>query len=238
MLIIPILALLNGIINNDAFRQIRYEERQETWTKLLQKLQIYSGRTDPVTNLRRTLVLGASEWLSGMHGSKENEMLKFGYSSMQWEIIWSTMFENGVWNVPGFRDGEGNLLKENLGPEMLIRYAAHEIKCHIVVIDLQLSRIQFCSGNFLGDNNVIFESPLILYATGNPFQSVFQIDHEYWIRFAKEQDEEINQVVCEEKSNMSSRMPQKGVKNQNDIEPEESNLSKTMGEHEPNIRTE
>ena len=37
---------------------------------------------------------------------------------------------------------------------------------------------------------------------------------------------------------MSSRMPQKGVKNQNDIEPGESNSSKTMGEHEPNIRTE
>ena len=33
-------------------------------------------------------------------------------------------------------------------------------------------------------------------------------------------------------------MPQKGVKNQNDIEPGESNSSKTMGEHEPNIRTE
>ena len=49
-------------------------------------------------------------------------------------------------------------------------------------------RIQFCSGNFLKDDNIIFESPLILYATGNHFQSVFQKDHEYFIQLSHQLD--------------------------------------------------
>ena len=140
--------------------------------------------------LRAHLVLGASQWLSGMHGSKENEKVKFGYSDREWEWIWSLMVEDGAWAVPALKDNEGNYLKENFAPEMLIRYAAHELKCHIIVVDLQLVRIQFCSGNFLKDGNVVFESPLILYATGNHFQSVFQKDHAYFINLAQELERE------------------------------------------------
>jgi hypothetical protein len=130
--------------------------------------------------LRKKLVLGASEWLAGMNGSRENEKLKFGYTDKEWEWIWSTMIEDGAWAVPALRDTQGNYLKENFAPELMIRYAAHEMRRHIIVFDLQLNRIQFCSGNFLKDDNVIFVSPLILYATGGHFQSVFQIDHEHF----------------------------------------------------------
>merc|ERR1739848_875212 len=150
-------------------------------------------------------------------------MSKFGYTSLEWEMIWSNLFENGAWDVPAFRDSEGNFLKENFGPEMLIRFAAYDIKCHIVVIDLKLSRIQFCSGNFLRDNNVVFESPLILYATGNHFQSVFQNNHGYWIQFTKEQEQEINPVADREKSNVGSGSPEMLATIGDTIEPREVN---------------
>ena len=136
--------------------------------------------------LRRMFVLGAAEWLVGMHGSKENEKLKFGYTDREWEWIWSTMIEDGAWAVPALRDTEGNYLKENFAPELMIKYAAHELKCHIIVFDLQLNRIQFCSGNYLKDENVIFDSPLILYATGGHFQSVSAIDNEYVIQLTNQ----------------------------------------------------
>ena len=164
--------------------------KQESWTTLLKELRIYDVDTDPVTFLRNKLVWGASEWLAGMHSSKENEKVKFGYTDLEWEWIWSLMNEDGAWAVPTLRDHEGKYVKENFSPEMLIRYAAHEIRCHIVVIDLQLTRIQFCSGNFLKDNNVVFNSPLIMYATGSHFQSVFQKDHDYFIQLANELDME------------------------------------------------
>ena len=146
---------------------------------LLREFRIYETDTDPVIYMRKQLVQGASEWLSGMHDSKENEKLKFGYSSQEWDFIWSEMSKKGAWDVPTLKNSDGSYLKDNFAPEMMIRFAAHEIKCHIIVIDLSLFGIQFCSGNFLKDNNVIFNSPLILYATGNHFQSVFPVDHDY-----------------------------------------------------------
>ena len=181
-------ALIDGVLHNDAFKHRKNEDMQQTWTTLLRDLKLYEDATNPVEFLRQKLVLGASQWLSGMHGSKENEKVKFGYSDSEWELIWSLMIEDGAWAVPVLRDKRGNYLKDNFAPEMMIRYAAHELKCHIIVVDLQLARIQFCSGNFLKDDNTIFESPLILYATGNHFQSVFQKDHEYFIQLAHQLD--------------------------------------------------
>ena len=136
--------------------------------------------------LRRRLVLGASEWLNGMHGSKENDKIKFGYTDREWEWIWSSIIEDGAWAVPALRDKDGNYIKENFAPELLIKYAAHALKSHIIVFDLQLNRIQFCSGNYLKDDNVIFDSPLILYSTGGHFQSVFATDHEYVIQLTNQ----------------------------------------------------
>ena len=146
-----------------------------------------------------------------MYGSKENEKLKFGYTSQEWELIWSQMFEKGAWDVSTLKNNDGTYLKENFAPEMMIRFAAHEIKCHIIVIDLQLSRIQFCSGNFLKDNNVIFDSPLILYATGNHFQSVFQIDHDYWIKLASELEKADHKDEPTQHQNNKQQLPQMNV---------------------------
>ena len=189
-----LIALIDGIKNNEAFRHIKGENNLETWTGLLKKLKLFEDDVCPVDSLRKRLVLGAAEWLSGMNGSKENEMSKFGYTAGEWEWIWSTMIEDGSWAVPAVTDQNGNYLKENWAPEMLIRYAAHELRCHIVVIDLQLTRIQFCSGNFLKDENVVFDSPLLLYGTGSHFQSVHPIDHDFFIQFANNQ-ETINSQV-------------------------------------------
>ena len=59
----------------------------------------------------------------------------------------------------------------------MIKYIAHALRCHIIVFDLQLGISQFCSANYLKADNVTFNSPLLLYSTGNHFQSVLPIDH-------------------------------------------------------------
>ena len=110
----------------------------------------------------------------------------FGYTDDEWEFIWMTMLADGAWAVPSITDNEGNITKDNCAPEILIKYIAHDLRCHIIVFDLNLNRVQFLSGNHVKDNNVVFESPLVLYATGEHFQSVFQTDHEYFINYARE----------------------------------------------------
>ena len=173
------------------------------------------------------LVLGASQWLSGMHGSKENDKVKFGYSEREWELIWSMMEEDGVWDVPSLKDNNGKFLKENLAPEMLIRYAAHELKSHIIFVDLRLWRIQFCSGNFLRDKNVVFESPLILYATGNHFQSVFQTNHEYFIQLAQQLDREATE---EPDRNLNQTQDLSEEETSKKVDPNKHNISKKRQE--------
>ena len=116
----------------------------------------------------------------------------YGYTDDEWDWMWNTMKLNGAWDVPAIKDDQGNRVKDNLAPELLIKFAAHDLKCHIVVLDLTLDTIQFCSGNQLRSNNVIFDSPLILYSTENHFQSVFPIDQEYFIELARSLEEEHN----------------------------------------------
>ena len=108
------------------------------------------------------MVLEASESLAGKYGANCNEKSNFGYTEKEWEWIWSSMMEDGAWAVPAITDKNGNYIKDNFAPELLIRFAAHHLKHHIIVLDLQLDRIQFCSGNFLLNNNVIFGIPLLL----------------------------------------------------------------------------
>ena len=133
----------------DGFKQTEELKHTQSQLQLLQDLGFNSNMSDIEHKLylRRRLVLGAAEWLVGMHGSKENEKLKFGYTDKEWEWIWSTMIEDGAWAVPALRDIDGNYIKENFAPELLIKYAAHKLKRHIIVFDLQLNRIQFCYGN-------------------------------------------------------------------------------------------
>ena len=147
-------ALSDGILFNDAFKHTYYEERQQSWLKLL------TEEADHVRYLRSRFVLGASEWLSGMHGSKENNKQDLGYSDAEWEFIWSTMYEDGSWAVPALKDEDGRIIKENHAPELFVKYAAHDLQCNIIVFDLQNDTVRFLSGNILKDNNVIFKSPL------------------------------------------------------------------------------
>ena len=96
------------------------------------------------------------------------------------------MAEDGAWAVPPIRNKRGEILKQNNAPELFIKYIAHDIQCHIIIVDLSLKRIQFCSANHLKDNNVKFDSPLLLYTTGGHFQAVHQRDHAYFIQLANE----------------------------------------------------
>ena len=75
---------------------------------------------------------------------------------------------------------------------MMIQFIAHDLHCHIVVFNLLLDTVQFCSGNHLKDNNVVFDSPLMIYSTGSHFQSVFPKSHEYFIQYAHRLEEENN----------------------------------------------
>ena len=177
-------AISDSILNNDALRNNDRDQLNETWSKVLQELQFFEDTDDHNMILRTRWCLGAAEWLAGEHGSKQNDKEVFGYSDTEWNYIWSTMMEDGAWAVPGVKDSEGNILKTNEAPEMLIKYIAHDLQCHIVIIDLLLNQVQFCSANHLKDGNVVFDSPILLYCTGGHFQAVFQRDHEHFIDFA------------------------------------------------------
>ena len=137
-------------------------------------------------------MIGSSEWMSGKNGSKCNDKMVLGYSDEEWTFIWSTMIEDGAWAVEDIKDNSGITLKNNYAPELFIKFIAHDLRCNIIIFDLLLGRIQFCSGNQLKSNNVLFESPLLLYYTGGHYQSVFQKDHEFFINFAKELEADQN----------------------------------------------
>ena len=179
-------AISDGILYNDAFKHTGNDDKQQIWANLLKDFKFYDNMDDVehINYLRTRFVSGASEWLAGKCGSKENDKIKLGYSDDEWDFVWSTMLEDGAWAVPSVKDAEGNTIKENNAPEMFINYAAHELKCHILVFDLQFDTVRFCSGNYLKYNNVVFDSPLILYSTGSHFQSVFQLDHDFFIGYA------------------------------------------------------
>ena len=173
-------------MNNDAFKHVDGESRNESWTKLIQDLKYFDETIDDHSMyLRKIFVSGAKEWMAGKHGSKQDDKSLLGYSDMEWEYIWSTMLKDGAWSVSPLRDEEGKIVKENDAPEILIKYIAHVLKCNIIIYDLRLKRTQFLSGNHLTEDNVVFESPLLLYNSGGHFQSVMQKDHEYFIRLAK-----------------------------------------------------
>ena len=145
--------------------------------------------------LRRRFVLGAAEWMAGKNGSKQNNKELFEYTDTEWEFIWTTMLEDGAWAVPSIKDNQGNFVKENDAPEILIKYIAHDLKCHIIVFDLLLNRVQFLSGNHLKDNNVVFDSPLLIYTNGGHFQSVFQTDHSFFVSYARDLEAENDLLI-------------------------------------------
>ena len=169
-------------------------------------------------NLRRRFVLGAADWMAGNNGSMQNDKLLLGYSDADWEYIWMTMLEDGAWAVPGIKDANGNLVKENYAPEILIKYIAHDLRCHIIVFDLVLDSIQFISGNHLKVDNVVFDSPLLIYSTGSHFQAVLPEDHEFFIKYAKDLDAPNDIAVLEtsndeERNNISMQNNAKVIQN-------------------------
>ena len=60
--------------------------------------------------------------MAGNHGSLQNLKQVFSYSDSEWEYIWSTMRVDGAWSVPNIKDDEGNEIKENYAPEIMIKY--------------------------------------------------------------------------------------------------------------------
>ena len=87
-------AILDGVLNNDAFKNNDGTNPTECWTQLLKNLRIYDETMDEKEHLqflRNRWVTGASEWLSGKNGSKENEKGLHGYTDDEWNFIWNTM---------------------------------------------------------------------------------------------------------------------------------------------------
>ena len=145
----PFVAIMDGILYNDAFKNTTGDVNNETWTHLLQDLKIFDEAENVIMVLRRRFVFGAAEWMAGENGSLRNDKEVFDYSDADWEYIWTTMLVDGAWAVPSIKDAQGNVVKGNYAPEMLIKYIAHDLKCNIMVIDLVLNIIQFVSGNHL-----------------------------------------------------------------------------------------
>ena len=179
-------AVADSVLNNDALKHNGTEQLNETWCNLLRELKFFEETDNHVMFLRTRWAVGAAHWMSGGNGSKQNDKELLGYSDEEWNYIWTTMLEDGAWAVPGVKNEFGNIIKENHAPEIFIKYIAHDLKCHIIVFDLVLGQVQFCSANHLKDDNVLFESPLLLYATGGHFQSVFPKDQEFFINYARE----------------------------------------------------
>ena len=177
---------MDGILNNDAYKHTTGDAMNETWTQLLIDFKVFDDMDDHIMYLRRRFVLGAADWMAGKNDSMQNDKLLFDYTDAEWEIIWMTMLEDGAWAVPNIQDEDGNSIKENNAPEIMIKFMAHDLKSNIIVFDLQLNIIQFISGNLLKSDNVAFESPLLLYATGSHFQSVMQEDHEFFVNLSKD----------------------------------------------------
>ena len=191
---------------------------------------MYDGSMDDdqqIQFLRNRWVIGASEWLAGKNGSKENDKLILDYTDNEWDFIWTTMMENGAWAVSSIKDQAGNTLKENQAPELFLKYVAHDLKCNIVVFDLYNSTVEFCSGNQLLDNHVRFDSPLILYTTGSHFQSVFPKDHEFFIHYAKELQRKHNVDAHPVKQEMEISSESKGNERQENDPEQEVNKRKT-----------
>ena len=69
------LALVDGIVNNEAFWHTGQGSNMDSWTELLKELKIHTNmeQMDHTNYLRRRFVTGAAEWLSGFNGSKEND---------------------------------------------------------------------------------------------------------------------------------------------------------------------
>ena len=154
-------------------------------------IELPSNRQNYTSYLRHRWVVGAKDMLAGKYGSLQNYKDIFQYSDSEWNYIWSTLIQDKAWDVPHIKDTEGNILKHNYAPELLIKYIAHDLKCHIVIIDLQLGMKQFYSANNLKRNNANFDLPILMYYTGNHFQSVHTLDHKYLIAYAKCQDNEV-----------------------------------------------
>ena len=194
-MIVILVGISDGILNNDAFKHNVGEANNETWTHLLLDLKFFDEDIDNhIMYLRRRFVFGAADWMAGKNESMQNDKILLDYTDDEWEFIWTSMLEDGAWAVPGIMDADGKIVKQNDAPEILIKFIAHDLKCNIIVFDLYNNSIQFVSGNLLKVDNVVFESPLLLYATGSHFQSVVQEDHDFFINYAKELQDEYNGV--------------------------------------------
>jgi hypothetical protein len=173
-----ILIISDNILNNDALKHNGTDQLNETWSNVLRKLKFFEDIEDHTLFLRTRWVMGAAEWMSGRHNSKQNDKEIFGYSDEEWNYIWATMLEDGAWAVPSVKDDFGKTLKENHAPEIFVKFIAHELQCHIIIFDLPLGHVQFCSANHVKENNAVFDSPILLYSTGSHFQSVFPKNQE------------------------------------------------------------
>ena len=94
-----IIAITDGIMENEAFKHKRGDLLNETWTQLLLDLGLFDENEDQTMDLRRRFVLGAADWLAGNNGSLRNDKEILGYTDTQWEYIWNTMLVDGAWAV-------------------------------------------------------------------------------------------------------------------------------------------
>ena len=82
-----IIAITDGIMENDAFKHNRGDLHNETWTQLLLDFGLFDESEDQTMDLRRRFVFGAADWLAGNNGLLRNDKELLGYTDTQWEYI-------------------------------------------------------------------------------------------------------------------------------------------------------
>ena len=75
-------AVLDSLLNDDALKHNGNDDLNQTWVNLLKDLKVWENIDNHMMYLRTRWVHGCKEWLSGQHGSKENDKnnLRFNYS--------------------------------------------------------------------------------------------------------------------------------------------------------------
>ena len=97
-----VIAISNGIMENDAFKQTTGELQNEKWTQLLLDFGFFDDTQNRILDLRLRFVLGAADWLAGNNGSLRNYKELLGYTdphSGNISGIQCLKMELGLWQV-------------------------------------------------------------------------------------------------------------------------------------------
>ena len=70
-------AISDGMVNNEALKHNGTDISNQIWNHVLKDLKFFGNEDDHIKYLRTRFVFGASEFMAGGHGSKQNDKSTF-----------------------------------------------------------------------------------------------------------------------------------------------------------------